>query len=176
MTNFKKCPNGHYYRGVTCPYCETEVYPFGITQTTPTCSKGVKMPRCPHCGSPVRNGVPHHFDIGSIEGSAFDGEVPWNYLWDGRCENCGHDFSIAMHQKIHTSEKDRYTTVKASTRWIERNTSDDLIGLSGVEIEQYNGIDGVNKIFISTNELKYLINAIKGSPLLEQLDWLEDRT
>lgn len=134
------------------------------------------IPICPHCGQPLRNSVPHHFDIGSIEGNAFDGKVPWNYLWDGRCECCGHDFSITMHQKIHTQQKDRYTTVRASARCIERDLSDDLIGLSGVEIEQRNSIDGLKKTFISTNELKYLINALKNSPLLKQLDWYEDRT
>ena len=51
-----------------------------------------------------------------------------------------------------------------------------FIGLSGVEIEQRNSMDGVKKTFISTNELKYLINVLKDSPILKQLDWNEDLT
>ena len=188
MSKYKKCPNGHFYQGDVCPYCETELFPIGSYRTRSDVehtsvappyreTETSSIPLCPHCGRPVRKGMPHSdFPIiGSIEGNAYDGRIPWNYNWDGKCENCGYDFSISMHQKIHTG-KDRYTTVRVSVRRIERDLSDDLIGLSGVEIEQRNSIDGVKKTFISTNELKYLINALKDSPLLEQMDWYEDRT
>lgn len=192
---YKQCPRGHYYKGGTCPYCKTEIFSVGSCKTksdtlhTSVCpphhllttdsgTRIVNMPFCTCCGKPIRKSIPHpDFPIiGSIQGHAYDGNVPWNYRWNGRCENCGQDFSISMHQKIHTQEKDRYTSVRVSARWVERDTSDDLIGISGVEIEQRNSIDGVKRTFVSTNELKYLINALKNSPLLEQLDWNEDRT
>lgn len=136
------------------------------------------IPICPHCGKPVRRKFPHSdFPIiGSIEGDAYDGQIPWNYMWNGECENCGQDFSITMIQKLYSAEKDRHTTVKISARWIERGLSDDLIGLSGVEIVQQNSLDGVKTTFFSTKELQYLINALIDSPLLKQLDWNEDRT
>lgn len=197
MSTLKQCPRGHFYEGDVCPYCPTQYYPksghthptrtdgsnqhtptFYPTETLTTIAAGTNIPLCPHCGRPLRREIPRsNFPvIGSIEGHAYDGKVPWNYLWDGKCENCGHDFSITMTQKIYKPEKDRYTTVKVSARRVERMTSDDLIGLSGVEIEQHNSIDGVKKTFISTNELNYLINALKNSPILKQLDWNEDRT
>ena len=188
IEELKRCPKGHKYRGNSCPYCETELFPIGSCRTKTDVehtslippyreTETLSIPLCPHCGRPVRKSMPHSdFPIiGSIEGHAYDGKIPWNYYWDGKCNNCGYDFSISMHQKIYT-EKDRYTTVRVSVRRIEGITSDELIGLSGVEIEQRNSIDGVKKTFISTNELKFLINALNNSPLLEQLDWYEDRT
>ena len=83
---------------------------------------------------------------------------------------------------MDSSHNDRQTIVRVSKRQVQAMSEDGyilndaFIGLSGVEIEQCNSIDGVKKTFISTNELKYLINALKNSPLLEQLDWNEDRT
>lgn len=141
-------------------------------------------PYCPYCGQRVRNSIPHPDwpIIGSIEGHAYDGKVPWNYKWDGRCENCGHDFSITIVQKINSPYNDRQTLLKVSDRHLQEKGDngflipDAFIGLSGVEIEQRNSIDGVQKIFISTNELKYLLNALINSPFIEQLDWSEDYT
>ena len=148
MSTLKQCPRGHFYEGDTCPYCPTQYYPnsghtrptrtdgsnqhtptFYPTETLTTIAAGTNIPLCPHCGRPLRREIPRsNFPvIGSIEGHAYDGKVPWNYLWDGKCENCGHDFSITMTQKIYKPEKDRYTTVKVSARRVERMTSDDLI-------------------------------------------------
>lgn len=77
---------------------------------------------------------------------------------------------------------DRQTVLKASDRRLQSKGKDGLvlfdafIGLSGVEIEQYDDDGNFQKMFISTNELKLLINALKDSPLLEQSDWREDYT
>lgn len=199
----KKCSRGHYYEGDVCPYCETRLYPGVGSMRTPeeirtmTCyptdncgtkptaypdTETANIPLCPHCGRPVRRELPHLFNIGSIEGGAFDGKTPWNYNWNGRCENCGHDFSITMTQRINSLHNDRQTIVRVSKRQVQAMSAegyilpDAFIGLSGVEIEQRNNVDGVKKTFISTNELKYLINALKDSPILKQLDCNEDWT
>ena len=197
MGDYKRCSRGHFYQGDTCPYCETELYPLesGITRTD-TEHKSVidlalfretelaKIPHCSFCGQPIKKGFPRPDwpIVGSIEGGAYDGKVPWNYKWDGRCENCGHDYSITMIQRINTPYNDRQTILKSSDRRIQEkcdggfDSPDAFIGLSGIEIEQRNSTDGVQKVFISTNELNYLLKALKNSPILEQLDWREDYT
>lgn len=87
-----------------------------------------------------------------------------------------------MTQRINSPHNDRQTIVRVSKRQVQTMSEeghilhDAFIGLSGVEIEQHNPIDGVIKTFISTKELKYLINALKDSPILKQMDWNEDRT
>lgn len=207
MSTLKQCPRGHYYEGDVCPYCETKHYPLGSgkthtyypnhertrtktyypdsQETVPTSFRETEVadiPLCPHCGRPVRKELPHQFNIGSIEGNAYDGKTPWNYDWNGRCENCGRDFSITMTQRIDSPHNDRQTIVRVSQRQVQAMSvegyilHDAFIGLSGVEIEQRNNVDGVKTTFISTNELKNLIHALKNSPILEQLDWHADWT
>ena len=190
MKKLNQCRNGHFYEGDTCPYCPTQFYAVGKGAVTERRAVGnshteiVNMPICPHCGSAVRRSMPNpSFPIiGSIGGNAYDRKVPWNYGWDGRCENCGHDFSFTMTQKINSPYNDRQTIVRVSAKKIQEKgyegtaLMDAFVGLSGVEIEQRNSVDGVQKIFISTNELKYIANVLKNSPILEQLDWSEDRT
>ena len=157
MSNkYKQCPNGHFYEGDYCPYC-------GVTVDN--------APLCPNCGEPVRKNYFSQYRIISIEGGA----RPWNYEWNGRCESCGHDFTLTMRQRLSSPDEDRYTVVRVASESAESGYVDVFMGLSGVEIEQRNSIDGVKKTFISTNELKYLINALKDSPILEQKDWYEDR-
>lgn len=188
MSQYKQCPNGHFYEGDACPYCKTRLYPDEDTPRNHTLTGDpdcfypskiiVNMPTCPHCGKHIRKDVPLPtlIDIGSIEGDATDGKIPWNYDWNGKCDNCGHDFSISMTQRIHSNSPkyDRKTTLRTSWRRVFYGSADQYVGLSGFEIEQYNGTDGSGKIFISTNELKYIIKALKNSPLLEQLDWNEN--
>lgn len=60
------------------------------------------IPRCPHCGEPIRKNIPNvNWPIvGSIQGGAYDYKVPWNYQWNGICENCGHGFNIKMAQDL----------------------------------------------------------------------------
>ncbi len=201
MTALKQCPRGHYYKGDACPYCPTQCCPnsglmrptrtdgpnqhkptFYPTDTPTSTIAGTDIPLCPHCGKPVRKEIPHCFNIGSIEGNAFDGKTPWNYNWKGVCESCGHDFSITMTQRIDSPHNDRQTIVRVSQRQVHAMSAegytlhDAFVGLSGVEIEQRNNIEGVKTTFISINELKYLISALKNSPLLEQLDFHADWT
>lgn len=190
MSQYKQCSNGHYYEGDVCPYCKTRLYPDVDTPFNPTltgdpdglyqgdCPKTiiVNMPICPYCGEHIRKNVdlPTLIDIGSIDGNASDGKVPWNYGWNGKCDNCGHNFAISMTQRLHSPEYDRKTILKSSSRRIFYGSADQYIGLSGIEIEQYNSTDGIKRTFISTNELKYIIKALKDSLFLEQLDWNED--
>jgi hypothetical protein len=142
------------------------------------------IPTCSHCGQAIKRCIPHPDwpIVGSIEGGAYDHKVPWNYKWNGRCENCGHDFSFEIIQSINSPYNDRQTILRTSDRRIQKKGEsgfdllDAFIGLSGIEIEQRNSTDGVQKVFISTNELKCLLNALKDSPFLEQLDWSEDYT
>jgi len=197
MSSQKQCPRGHIYEGDTCPYCRTEFYPntMGATETlytsrasssgayTDMVSAGI--PLCPHCGRPVRKFVPvppKDAQISSIK-CLGDGIVPWNYGWDGRCENCGHDFSIIMNIDMGSTGPDncfRKTTIKASSRGFLHHITCNFgewrsTVLSGVEIETHceRGY-GTEKIFISANELKYLMNVLQGSPILKQLDYYQE--
>ena len=108
----KRCPQGHYYEGDTCPYCPTQFY--SVRNVNPFDGHGnlkqhiaelMTIPTCPHCGRPLRKGIPHP-DYGIVVSSLYDIRdriVPWNYKWDGRCENCGHDYNIEMHIDISKS-------------------------------------------------------------------------
>lgn len=159
---FKQCAKGHYYTGSgNCPYCGSEE---------------AYVPRCPYCGEPLRKSIPVvGWPIGSLEGNAFDHKVPWNYGWDGFCENCGHDFNIKIMQNHERLGIARETTIQVSEKSIATSFIDAYIGLSGVEIKQQTK-EGLVTMFISTNELRYLMKALNNSPILDQWDWREDRT
>ena len=170
----KVCPNGHYYEGEECPYCppvydkKTKLYPtFAMTENVPS---------CPHCGRPIRKieNIDIDRQIGSI-GNCRDGRVPWNYKWNGKCDNCGHDFNINITQNISGFDlRDKQTSVKIANRTYPYSRTDSLgIYLSGVEIETYAGMSGCRQkqeIFLSTNELKYLLKVLGKSPILKQED------
>ena len=177
----KVCPNGHYYQGEECPYCppvydkKTKLYPtFAMTENVPS---------CPHCGRPIRKienlCQPANLMIGSV-GNCDDGRIPWNYNWNGRCDNCGHDFNINMTQNIgYRDLGNKHTSVKVSyENHIYSITAGEGevygLHLSGVEIETYvGGRTGGNhkqKVFLSTNELKYLLKVLANSPILKQDD------
>lgn len=138
------------------------------------------IPICPHCGQPLRKAVqkPHWPIVGSIN-NAYDGKVPWNYLWDGKCESCGYNHNISIGQSIpcispEPENKDKLTTVKVCSRKV-MTFLDSATVLSGVEIETH--LDGEKKsLFLSTNELKFLMDLLKDSPIIQQLDWGEDYT
>ena len=135
------------------------------------------IPRCPRCGGPIRKRIPDVKwpIIGSVQGGAYDHKVPWNYQWNGVCENCGHDFNIKMAQNLEQEGISRLTTLKVSGKSVPTRFRDAHVGFSGVEIEQ-NTNDGTTKMFISTNELRFMIHTLKNSPILEQWDWKEDYT
>lgn len=210
MNSQKQCPRGHIYEGDTCPYCKTELYPTMGTKKTrtyypnqeeiktktyyptdnncgtkPTAypdTETANIPLCPHCGRPVRRFVPNPpagTRVSSMK-DINDGKVPWNYGWDGRCENCGHDFSIIMNIDMGstgTDNRERQTCVRASAAGFnhhELTMSPGEMGintvLSGVEIETKCG-KHFEKIFLSANELKYLMKVLQDSPILKQLDY-----
>lgn len=178
----KRCLNGHYYKGEGCPHCEKEHYPVYLMdkERNPVYYHGITkghIPICPHCGKPVRKETPkpNWPIVGSVK-SAYDRNVPWNYQWDGTCENCGRNLGLWIFQTIPNSNP-RFTYVREASKQV-KTSLDSMAGLSGVEIVQNHGseTDTNQCMFISTNELKCLINALQNSPLLEQLDWGEDYT
>lgn len=139
----------------------------------------VKSPLCANCGKPIRTMVkiPTFPIVGSLN-DAYDRDVPWNYHWDGKCEHCGHDYGISIRQilpNIVKENSDKWTSIRPSSRTIMDPMVDSVTMLSGVEIEtKLNG--ATEKIFLSTNELKYILDELKASPFLAQLDWSQDYT
>ncbi|MBP5241243.1 MAG: hypothetical protein J6Z26_04980 [Bacteroidales bacterium] len=191
-----RCPKGHYYTGDHCPYCPTQYYPVsGDTKASPTYNPNTiptdttviathsDIPLCPHCGKPVRKHVPmppKDARISSIQNMG-DGIVPWNFGWDGRCENCGHDYNVVMRIDMGSrgpDNRDRQTVVKVGARGYCHNV-EAFLGegsstvLSGVEIETRCGHQ-VETLFLSANELKYLMKALQNSPILKQLDYYDE--
>jgi len=209
MSTLKQCPRGHYYEGDVCPYCATKHYPMGTQKTrtyypkqerTMTCypdsqetvptsfreTEVADIPLCPHCGRPVRKYVPmpsKEIRISSINDMG-DGIVPWNYEWDGKCENCGYDFNIVMRIDMGSTgidNKIRETRIKVNSKGflhhITCNSYENMRStvLSGVEIETRCGLGNERgKFFISANELKYLMKVLQNSPILKQLDYYEE--
>lgn len=205
MSTLKQCPRGHFYEGDVCPYCPTQYYPKsghthptrtdGSNQHTPTfyptetpmsTVAGTDIPLCLHCGRPVRKYVPmpsKEIRISSINDMG-DGIVPWNYEWDGKCENCGYDFNIVMRIDMGSTgidNKIRETRIKVNSKGflhhITCNSYENMRStvLSGVEIETRCGLGNERgKFFISANELKYLMKVLQNSPILKQLDYYEE--
>lgn len=191
IVNYKQCPRGHYYEGDTCPYCPTQLFPDNGGCTTDTLHTSVVPPReteivniplCPHCRRPLRKHVPlpsQGVCVSSIN-CLGDGVMPWNYEWDGRCENCGHDFNFVMRINMGSTGPDnriRETKVKASAKGFLHHVTSNLgelrsTVLSGIEIETRCGLGNENeKLFLSANELKYLMSMLQNSPILQQLDY-----
>lgn len=192
MSAYKKCSNGHYYAGDVCPYCKTEHFDrtsknIGHTIVEPSCleTEAVYIPRCPHCGKPLRKYIPmppKDIRLSSIHNRG-DGMVPWNYGWDGKCENCGRDFNIVMRIDMGSTGPDnriRETKISVGSQdflhhltcnWGEwRYTV-----LSGVVIETHCGLGNhKDSIFLSASELKYLMDVLQNSPILKQSDYFAD--
>ena len=140
----------------------------------------LEIPLCPMCGRPLRKSI--NRSTWAVVGSsvnAYDNNVPWNYEWDGMCESCGYNHNIYIRQVIPTirwGDCIRMITVKAASQRV-MTCLDAATVLSGVEIERFSEEEREKeKVFISTNELKQLLNMLKESPLLEQIDWSEDYT
>ena len=188
MSTLKQCPRGHYYEGDACPYCPTQFYsvrnvnPFdGLGELKRHTTELMTIPTCPHCGQPLRKGIPHP-EYGIVVSSLYDIRdriVPWNYKWDGRCENCGHDFNIVMRIDMGSTGPDnklRETKIKVNSKGFLHHITNFGDGqstvLSGVEIETHCGLGNKReKFFISTNELKHLIKVLHISPILKQFDY-----
>lgn len=187
-SGYKKCPNGHFYQGDTCPYCPTQYYsvnevnPFdGVGDLQQHIEELMTIPVCPHCGRSLRKGIPRpeHCIVVSSLFDIRDRVVPWNYKWDGKCEHCGHDFNIAMHINMGSTgpdNRERQTYVRVSAAGFNHHLLSLNPGefgtntvLSGVEINNKDG-----RVFLSTNELKYLIKMLQNSPILKQFDYYEE--
>ena len=85
-----------------------------------------------------------------------------------------------MRQNISGFElSDKQTSVKVATKsYLYSFTGDQSLILSGVEIESRvggrTGDKQVQKIFLSTNELKCLLKVLSHSPILQQEDYEHD--
>lgn len=186
---YKQCPNGHYYEGDVCPYCPTQYYstknvnPFdGVGNLKQHVAELMTIPTCPQCGRPLRKGIPHP-EYGIVVSSLYDIRdriVPWNYEWDGKCENCGHDFNIVMRIDMGSKGPDnkvRETKVKVAAAGFPHHITanfDEMRSttvLSGVEIETKCEHGHTEKLFLSANELKYLMRVLQNSPILKQFDY-----
>ena len=138
------------------------------------------IPICHHCGRPLRVSIPRHNGI-IYDVKQQEQVVPWNYGWKGKCENCGYDYNIHTVVPIEQGKK-KVTTVRADVcRILTTPAPDEFTVLSGVTIETYvpdfyNGGGEYSKVFLSAKELKYIVNALSDSPLMEQSDYFHDNT
>ena len=178
------CPNGHYYEGDTCPYCPKEyasISDVGLLADKDMATKMMSIPVCPKCGKPLRKGIPrpeHGVAVSSLK-DIRDHIIPWNYYWNGRCDNCGHDFSFSWNIDMGSTGPDnkiRNTVVRIGVETFLHHITcefDDWAStvLSGVEIETKCGFGQSEKIFLSVNELKYLMEILKDSPIMQQFDY-----
>ena len=129
------------------------------------------IPVCKHCGHRIRKSI-----SASITQDYNNMVSPWNHEWNGKCEFCGHDYSIHMGMPVFFSQKKK-TSVKADSRIIgEPDNIDQYRILSGVTIKTTIGNEAEEncehgEVFLSANELKGLIEILKDSPLLEQFDY-----
>lgn len=185
MSEYKICPNGHYYTGEHCPYCpKTYVSISEVEADHELAKRMMTIPLCKHCGRPLRIGIPHP-QYGVVVSSLQDIRdhiVPWNYQWDGKCENCGHDYNINMGLNMGSHGKDnrsKQTTIRVTSRGYchdFESSIDDFspaTQLSGVEI--HTKTDSQDEyVFLSANELKYIINALRDSPVIRQFDYQEE--
>lgn len=190
MDEYKQCKNGHFYQGNECEYCPTQYHTrknWDINNST-ECPypHDYNIPNCSHCKKSLRKEMPISWTVGSIKGNAFDRQTPWNYGWNGKCEYCGHDYNIQMEQFLTDDFNVKiWKTTRIRVKEIRiMHHIDAAIGLSGVEIETCIDNDcperlmlqEPQKIFLSTNELKYLMRVLKDSPILQQLDSNQDFT
>ena len=192
MSKYKQCPNGHYYPDDFdyCPYCPIQFSTKERHQYRNDYTRSAKMtavPMCKFCGRPLRGRIPHppHGIVVSSLNDISDHIVPWNYQWDGKCEHCGHDYNLTMglNMSSYGDNCAKRTTVKVSSRGYSHNLVHDLdcacddfspsTILSGVEIHTKTS-DQDEKIFISANELRYIINALENSPVIQQFDYKEE--
>ena len=180
INDFKKCKNGHLYKGDYCSYCPDRPLEHPIDNSEKESNynpigenKGQISPICPKCGKQLRRN--------RITPSSAGPYLPeygyvWNDGWDGVCENCRKDFNFHFTQDLG-NRTNRVSIVKVASKSFP--TERQFVGevLSGIEFEIVTSgryVSEKQKIFISTNELKYLIQALKNSPILEQFDWGED--
>lgn len=180
----KQCPQGHYYDGDTCPYCPKKYASISNIDgfaDKDLASRMMSIPVCPKCGKPLRNGIPypeHGIAVSSLK-DIRDHIVPWNYGWDGKCENCGHDFCISWSINMGSTGPDnhvRKTVVRVGAKSFLHHMTCDFDDwastvLSGVEIETKCGFGQSEKFFLSINELRYLMEVLKDSPIMKQFDY-----
>lgn len=185
MSGYKQCPNGHYYEGDHCPYCPREyasMDELDFFANTRLADQIMTIPLCRHCGSPLRRGIPHppHGIVVSSINDIRDHIVPWNYLWDGRCEHCGYDYNVRMRVATGSTSIDnhcKYTTIKCAEHEVPHHITANLgermaTVFSGVEIESWIDNGQHDKVFLSAKELQYIFKALQGSLILEQHDYM----
>jgi type II secretory ATPase GspE/PulE/Tfp pilus assembly ATPase PilB-like protein len=143
-------------------------------------AQGLTSPLCEKCRNPVRKEA--HKTKNNFP--ALASNPPWNSGWYGKCEYCGYDYNISFTQILRQTpdnqiESGRKTRISVASRGYAV-FYDEGESLSGIEIEiishgRFFG-EEIEKIFISTNELKQIITILRDSPILKQFDWGEDWT
>jgi hypothetical protein len=140
-------------------------------------------PKCSNCGKNVRK------DNYKPKIDFLMCNPPWNSGWDGVCENCNYDYNFKFVQNVTSQSGDYYFKISRESNLVlsRRDFLDSLDSftvLSGIEltisditkIPNAKDIIETNSIFISTNELKFIISILNDSPLLKQYDWDGDCT
>lgn len=187
MSEYKQCPNGHYYDSAEydrCPYCPREyasTTEVDAMANRELAAQMMAIPICKHCGRPLRKGIPHpaHGEVVSSLNDIRDHIVPWNYKWDGKCEHCGHDYNVSMQSPTGSTGPDnhcKFTTVKCSALEVLHHITAcsgecEATGFSGVEIETWFDNAKHDSVFLSVNEIKYLFKVLNDSPLLSQYNY-----
>ncbi len=138
-------------------------------------------PLCLKCNLPVRK---HDF-IPEDRFTKGISNPPWNSGWQGICENCNHSYNFSSSQLVSAElfKIERRSLVKLAHKDY-MDSLDSFVILSGVEISiseiiNYSGKENQitnSNIFISTNELNFILKSLKNSPLLDQYDWDADTT
>ena len=182
MSEFKQCPNGHYYKGDTCPYCmpkrpAVDSKSVQLPYKDKCSANSTEIPICKHCGQRLRRNIPSLVGAVSNIQDSSRLEAPWNYNWDGKCEYFGHDYAFHVGLQIND---DALKTIKRTfvsadcMGFAVPGTCDKYTVLSGITIKTYVGEAKRGEVFLSSNELKKLIDLLKDSPLLEQFDYKFD--
>lgn len=176
-----KCANcgecsAEYNEG-KCPYCGSRLQSLGFAYPSwfPSDLTTI-VPVCKQCGHRIRRTVPSSNGLVSYVLDSSEKVTPWNYKWDGKCEFCGFDYNVHTKVKIEEGQY-KVTSVCIDTCGVvDEGTCDQLTVFSGVTIRTSIGGKNQGEVFLSANEVKYLLDAIKESPLLEQFDYHFDGT
>lgn len=165
------------FNGGKCPYCGNRLHSLGYALPSwfPSDLTAI-VPVCKQCGHRLRRNIPSSHGLVSYIHNFREKVTPWNYKWDGKCDYCGHDYNIHTKVKIDEEQNKKTSVCVDSCGVIETGTCDQLTVFSGVTINTSVGGEKGGKVFLSANELKYLLATLKDSPFLEQYDYHFDGT
>lgn len=163
------------YNGGKCPYCGERLRSLGNTMSTLSPSEFTRIvPVCKQCGHRLRRTIPPSDGMVSYIHSWPEEVSPWNYKWDGKCEYCGHDYNVQMEMNIDNKQKKQTKAFADMMNVVIPPFCGEYTCLSGVTIQTTIGGQPSGEVFLSANELQYLMESLKESPLMKQYDYLKD--